>query len=507
MKNNPRYLSMINGVSFVNEKPTQLPDEIVRIQKTSCVKKMPSSINSIYSYLSGETDIHDFANEYREELSMVFSNSNQEIEDLPRYVYDEFRYSKQTPSISKLRVSEGFKAGLIDFVSNALIRTKDGSWKDAIHNHSLPAETSLVDILNYVKSQKVNVIPSVTTDDLEVAEERGVLIIGSDTIARKEDGRWIESEHKKSFDEGDLIRLLHHQNKPVAIYANLPESRYYHANVSDKNTPSDRHLVRKGSSIQGDAFYATSSVDEAVRIYGNPKSFELRGKLLGMREREGVDDSKYMFGHLYELKSSNCSFKASLKSRHLSANEIPSVAAFMLVASENNIPKGYAENAWMQIKSAQSTYEVYRVLNELNAYSPQFSGSTNCMSQLIRGLGFDSIEVVFPSEEQILGFRERAKEIESLSDEEASALKINKQNVFSRIAQVIDLIENSIPARAQKSHLIAFNENKVRTEHLGLLPLNKELVGKTDNFYTREKPIELSDLFSRAKNADMELGS
>lgn len=503
MKTSQHYLDMIGHCTQINSRGNYISRELKNIGANLSTRKIKTTHESLHEFLVNGSDIEELCENYKYDRDAVFNSPRIESNDL---IYDVFDHLDE-PIIAEARITEGFKAGLIDTINNAYMKT-DRGWIDDEQAVILPNDASLEDVRSFL-SEKIRIIPSLTAYDLENFENIGECNINGKLIAKKdEDGQWIDQDSNKKFDEGTLIRLLHHRRDPIAILAGLPAGNIYHATVTDSKLPEESHIMREGVCMQGDAVYGTSSVNEAVKIYGNPKSYEVGGRYLHEGEEGRLKKEKNIFGHLYQIHTQGSLYKASLKSKNLNFDEVPSPSVITLLAKENDTSLGFANNWWMMMKSSSSTYDLYMALNEFatTMYKNNPKGETgkNVLGKVLSSMGYQGLEIIFPSKEKVAEYRTKTEELKNIDKEEFLKFGVNRDVVAEELSNYLQRLEDAIPAKAEKSHLLVFRPELVEKKHVALLPLNKEILGKKDFFYSREEEISIDDIQAKTSEKRLE---
>lgn len=493
MISDKRELKLCGNATIVNDGGSNFIHSRLKSKPTKMSIKNSIEVSPIHDLLRGEfDDLIDFNETYKSSILEKHENNY----DSPLEVMDEIERDYENPSIPNSRIILGFEKGLIDHINGALYLTSDG-WNDARGDIVGLSDASLDQIREYV-SNKANIIPEVSIQDLEHAESVGELFIEGVLYANKSEGRWTDVKTLRKFDEGSLVRLLHHRNEKVVIFGSHVENKFYHGVVTEHNKPFEKFRLRKGSSIQGDGHYATTSLNEAVKVYANPKSFEISGKLLGMRDK-GLDTSGYKFGHVYESTTKANIYRASINKTIHSFTEVPSLHSFMAIAHGNDTSIGLANNLWMSMKSGPTTYDVYTKINELNKDAIRSNKPGDLIEKIIGSLGFEAIEIVHPKKELAV-FRKKITELEDISEEDFLSAKLRKTNIINQCVNYIEGLEQSISAKADGSHLILYNLDKLESKYLTLLPLNKEILGKKDFFYSSDEKVTIESILEKKKD-------
>lgn len=504
------HLDLLNDYSIINPiMDTHYNSEIKALKKYPTPRKNNAATsNSVFQFLSGHNDVVDFLELYQSEKREQFDHSYPAIAEH----LDEILQlnAEQRFPISKDRIRAGFAVGVVDFISGSLTHTR-GGWLNEKGHLALPPDATLNDIGKYVKSETYTA-PELSVRDLKQAENEGKLYIGGKLAAEKVEYlgalMWQDKESEKLFNEGDLIRLLHHRNETFCFAnTNLKGNEYFHANLSDKPEPVTDIKFREGVSRQGDGFYSTSSLNEAVKIYGNPHSVESKGKLLHIRENEKQDTTNHNKGHLYSVSTDAKVFVASIESTNLTAHTIPSLPLTLGLAKKYGANTTFATNKWLEMKDSTSTYELYCHLNELNQAAQRASGKNSFMTDTLKAMGFEGIEIVFPQSE-IDNYKEKLTEISNLPEDFFRENKVRKENILEAVKGFIDNFESGIPTKAEMSHLIVFNPNKIQKEFLLTLPKAPEperderFTPIKKGLYWSDKKVTMDDLTKKEMSFD-----
>ena len=492
------YIEMIGHVSKINSVGHLLTQEVKNLTPSVSSPAFRMSIGSCHEFLVEENhDIDDFIGSYKYDLDAKYKSVRDWDDDDMDLGWESFMQMND-PVIGQCRIDVGYKYGLIDAQSHSFIKTDEG-WRNEEYEVVLLADASLEDV-NQMVSEKVRVVPSFTLADFEKAEESGEFFIKDVMVASKnQEGYWIDHGSQRKFFEGELIRLLHHKNDSFVLMGGHTEEQIFHGNVSESNKPESEFKVRKDSSFQGDCVYGTTSVDEAVRVYGNPRSYEIRSKLDRDRDLHNVDPSLSKFGHLYELNTSASLYQASLKPKHISYNDLPSYSSFQLLAKHTGLSEGFASNQWQEMRTAACTLDVYKTISVFCNRARLERADPNIFKQIFGSLGFEGIEINVPSKEVIKGFKSAVNELRELDESEFKDRKVKKESLIKVLDDYVQGIEGCIPPKAQNSHVVVFDQGQVESQHLTILPLHKHFVDKDDAFYSRDKSISLDEVIHMVK--------
>lgn len=460
---NNKYLEQFRNKNLINAGySTMIPEELKVLNNSYYQRKAGFSIlnrETLMEFLKEENstvdDCVNYMNQEARSKNLVF-DLNETLD-----VYYSY-YSKNKPYVGNVTIENGIKNGLVNYISGVLVKKEDG-WFNELGEKKLDLEVELKDFIKFI-NKKVNIVKEYSIDDLREIEKKGEYFIDNKLIAKlvnKGDSVvWLDLERNKEFDKDDLIRLLHHRDEVIILSNNNIQKKYYHANLSKSDLPQTEIKVRENSSKQGTAFYASSSLDEVVKTYGNPYSFELRGKLLSLKDN-GEDIEGVNKAHLYEIKSKGNVFNANIYEMP-SIYELPSLP-LLLALGEEKINKEYIHSLWLRMKDSSSTYEVYQHLNEFNDHAYSSYGIRNLMIKALKSMNYDILEINFP-EETISVYDKKIKEIKNSSENETV-----KDNIIKRLDLIIKELKDSIPAKAENSHLITFNKEDVIFKHIGLL--------------------------------------
>jgi len=423
---------------------------------------------------SGIERVIDNFNSVKKETNMSFSYDYKELMD---------KQSRNRYSIPDKRIYNGYEAGMIDFVSNAIVKTKNG-WINQNGDMVLEEDATIEDVLEFSKGIS-NILPSFSLRELEEIEDQGVLIINGEVIAKKdEQGGWLTYSDNfggrslVKFASGDIVRLIAHSDIEVAIYGFQQKESLYHGNVTKSIKKEDQHISRKNISMQGDGLYSTGSISEAVKIYANFKSFEVSGKLLDEYNKGLLDKKDFVFGHVYETSTSAACYSVSFKPEHINILSIPSLSAFVAVAKSVGESEVYFANQWLKCKDKNSSFEVYAAINRVNSVSPR----NNIFYKMFSSLGFEGVDIEFPKKELLKNLIDSIVELENMDDSYFEGTGISKNYVLDDFNIQLEEVMESVPAKAEVRHNITFDSLLVSKNHLKLLPIN-------NNSYTEQLEI------------------
>ena len=123
------------------------------------------------------------------------------------------------------------------------------------------------------------------------------------------------------------------------------------------------------------------------------------------------------------------------------------------------------------------------------------------------GSGFEGIEIVFPQNE-IESYKEKLTEISNLPEDFFRENKVRKENILEAVKGFIDNFESGIPTKAEMSHLIVFNPNKIQKEFLLTLPKAPEperderFTPIKKGLYWSDKKVTMDDLTKKEMSFD-----
>ncbi len=505
---NPQYLNLLFHASCVNSVGRNfISGDIETMQRrlSRYDENLPKSYpeKAVFGFLNDDIGFSQFAEQSTAETRNKVDNYIYSIEDAHENYYQHFnRNPDNKPVVGLKRLVRGYESGAIDYISGALVKTDKG-WIDDQNKVMLSKDAFFEEVLKLVR-RRADIIPEFSTDELEKAEHTGTLSIGTKEIAhiKEVDGqkKWIDTTSNRMFDHGDLIRLLHHRDEPCIIYTSKLNHEYFHGAISPDSKPLDALPIRKGMSIQGDGVYATASVNEAVKIYGNPYSFESRSKLLSLREKEGVDDSTYNKGLLFSMTTTANIYNANLNAHRITFNDIPSLPLVAALAHSAGINQTFATNKWIDMKNSSSTLEVYQHIEDLT--TGHGNNRQDVLKSTLLAMGFEGIEIEVPTE-KLDDYKHKLDSVKKKPDIIFSELNINKENVIKQLNYFIEGIESTIMPKAEVSHLVVFNSDKVQREFLGVLPpAVKVEYGDTppDNIYYSSEPLTLNSVLPSKEN-------
>lgn len=512
---NPQYLNLLFHVNCVNAVGRNfIHGDIEKMERrTSRYDNSPRSYpeKAVFNFLNDEIGFSQFAEQATTETRNKVDNYIYSAEDAHESYYQQFnRNPDNKPVVGLNRIMRGFESGAIDYISGALVKTDKG-WIDDQNQIMLNKGASIEDVFSLVK-RRADIVAEFSTARLEQAEHTGTLSVGTKEIAHLKDvdgqKKWIDTTSKRMFDHGDLIRLLHHRDEPLIIYTSKLSHDYYHGAISPDSKPLESLPVREGMSIQGDGVYGTASVNEAVKIYGNPYSFESRSKLLSLKENQGVDDSTYDKGLLFSMTTTANIYNATLDQHRITFNDIPSLPLVLALSHSAGLNQVFATNKWVDMKNSSSTYEVYQHMQDLT------TGHGNRRQDLLKSMllatGFEGIELEVPAS-KLEDYKYKLDSVKNKPEIIFEKHGLKKDEVIKQINHFIKGVESAIMPKAEVSHLIVFNEDKVQRSFLAMLPpAVKVPYGETppDNVYYSKEPLTLNAVLPPKdieRNNDMSL--
>jgi hypothetical protein len=490
MKLNSKQVKSIGIFTCINLPGANLKTDVENINVK--IGDGSTATGSTFDYLinnDSKGDIYQYIENYKNERK----NATSHIE--PDELLVDAGNEAGEPFVPEMRVKTGFKAGFIDFINGAMI-LKDDGWYDEDQTLVAKNDASEEDIIKYLKTF-VGIIPSYSIIDLQNAEDLGEFHYNGNLRAFKEHGVWHETNSdgfSKPHPEGDLIRLLHHSSMPMFLTGKNSNDPIYHGAVSNKMKQEEKHYRRDGMSMHGNGIYGTGSLNEAVKIYANPKSFELSGKLLDLNEKGILIRKEHVFGHLYKLETSANILQVNRDNVHMSKSLVPSLAAIILLADESKVSRTYATKCWLRMSAAQCTYDVYEAINKFSHYASMNSKDNTIFSKIYEGMGFEGINIEFPSKNLIEDAQRLLFNLKISDNYLFTSEGVNKNVLVSNAEDYLNKLKESIPPKANGRHLIVYDTSKVNKIHLKSLPVNQEILQNKDEFYSSDENITLKQV-------------
>ncbi|MDK9789886.1 hypothetical protein [Vibrio sp. D431a] len=385
-----------------------------------------------------------------------------------------------TVPITETRVQQGFKAGLVDYGLGAIIKVGD-KWFDKNNEVEIKSEQ---DALSYV-SKYTSIIPCLYQHDIEQMDQSGVITLNGDVVATrsKEEGELVETWklHKTGRQlTGEALRVLHHLDYPLAIMNSAAHADLYHGTLTDKESMSKFDSKPMTTSMRGSGLYTTRSINEAVTVYANPKSFEVSMK------REGASDEekarmKSENGLLLKLRvsGSNCFYNADFNrdSGFKTLGDMPSPHAIEALCnsfktnnpSTDKMLENTAKRTVSKLFNARTHYDCYVVMNELNTElgklnQKEFRRSGGALSRLISSMGYDAINIVPPKPEQIQHIRDLIDDVDrprSEVNETITDLSITPKAMKTYLDNHLKAICSSVAPKMEMGHTLFFDQDKL----------------------------------------------
>lgn len=417
------------------------------------------------------------------------------ISENDMYWLSENLTSKQF-TLPRHRLTIGFEAGHIDLISQAYTKTEKG-WINSQLKVVAANNASLKDIENTLIPKNITLIDSFSNGDLERLKGAERLELSGMIIAEKgSDGKWIK-KNRGSFNPDEVERVLAHSNFPFYVYDDAPDGDMYRGSVTDGLEASAGLSTLEGSSKYGDAYYASSSLSEAVRIYANPFSLESSGRILGLQDKGLADKNSQIVGHVHRMsaKGTQCQ-NINLNEIYPTALDTPSITSMMLIAELAGVSRILTARLSIGISKARSTFEAFSLISEFSDICNRNGGDNSTLKKIYQSLGFSAIKI-----ELNMDLLKSVKcKIEQLNDHDEEYFKMlgaKKETLLKDANQQFRTLTQAIPKGAQGDHLIAFNKDVVKFEFIKTLPLNRDMFNTPrSGIYNRETTLEIDEITS-----------
>lgn len=422
-------------------------------------------------------------------------------------VMDEYKSAAffMNVMIGENRINKGYDAGIIDIVKDAYRLTDDG-WVNSSGKVVMPNDVSLEAFQDYIEYQ-CEVIPFLSEADLDRANEAGVIAIKDKVIARKTGANWTMEDSGREL-YGDASRVLHHSNERVIIGSNPVKQEVYHATVTPEADFAESKgefygFESRGISAQGDAFYMTKSQNEAIRVYGNPRSFERRGAPHALNRPDLIGAVHRGMLHKISVTNDANIFDADFNTTQptFCMDSKPSAHLLKVIADQHGLSERVAS---IQIAKTMSLcdqntnqFDVYLAISEFASSMVHFSGSSktpNPLGKIFQAMGYDGIQISEPDKTVIKSIENVAEQIENERGDYYYAiddLGYNPQVVANNLRGYLQKIKNLEIPKLQIGHVIMFNANEdlISIKENVELPMHREFISPNseDNFYSIEK--------------------
>lgn len=376
----------------------------------------------------------------------------------------------EKPLISQHRVEAGFKAGLIDHVNGAIIKTESG-WLNQNRDIVLQVDARLDEVLSYT-TRHADVANLITTKEMDVFLESDKIVIDGDVIATrasKEDS-WTmpygERVHGGSSDTSyDVIeRVISHSDKKF-FFVDRGSDELYHGSVSSKEIEHGLSGEPDKNSRTGAGTYTTKSLHEAITVYANPFSFSQSTRRLIANDAQ-VGSEKRNFSHLHVLSATgqSCLYHARLDSPGLTNDEMPSPHALSLLISERSKRQEFDDKMMHGVYLSSNTYEVYSALKAINeSILAEDVSDGSFLPTVLASMGYDGIDIDFPSEQFLDSISMLRDKIKLDMPDELVSFKeqgFKPAGVDRLLRHYQTRLLEGIPPKASMGHVIFFDGDK-----------------------------------------------
>lgn len=461
----------------------------------------PMALVDAQSQCIDTDEVIDYVNTFRK--NSISSLSNIELNEVMSD-YDNAIYYSEI-SIGENRVTKGFEAGLIDIINDAYRLTNEG-WVNSSGAIVMPANVELNTFKDFIE-YKCEVVPYLSRKDIDDANDSGIVKVNDKVIATKSDSIWKFTDTGRELS-GDALRVLHHSNEKVIIGSEIVKGEMYHATVTPESELPEINgefygFDSRGISAQGDAFYMTKSQNEAIRVYGNPRSFERRGAPHSLNRPDLIGAVHRGTLHKFEVTNEANIYDATFDTNQptFCMDSKPSAHLLKVIADEYGVSetmKGILVSKTLSMcNQGNSQFEVYLAVSEFATSVKESSGSSeakNPLGRIFTALGYDGVEISEPNKNLISSLTELVNEIEGKKGDVYDTLidnKLNPDSACRNIQSYLLKVKQSEITKMEKGHVIMFNANNdlLRLTETINLPMHMEFIspGAEDNFYNIEK--------------------
>ncbi len=419
-------------------------------------------------------------------------------------------YYKTDMAISEKNILAGYKSGFIDIIKDTIHLESDG-WYNKDNQKICDANVSAHE-LKEILSWSIQILPHLDTDTIKEMDNNGVVTFDGKPIAFKTDSNWTFVENGRQLS-GDAMRVLHHSDCSFTYSEATDNLDLYHAvtmSEDEYNKSGTKFFgyVSRGNSKQGDGLYLTGSLNEAVRVYGNPESFERKSHAYANKEEHLVHQTQRGVLHKFSVSNANI-YDASFDNNYptLLMDSKPSPILLRTIANkfeiEDKIKDIVLAKTNSMIINSSNQFDVYLAIYEFANSLGSYSGnpdSRNVVKQVFSAMGYDGIKVTPPNEKKL----NTINEIASLYKDYCSGrtkeifydgLKI-KPFVAKHIASYAVKVKDAQIPKMENFHVIVFSPDdllcKIK-ESITLPKHKKYFVERSegteviDDFYDLEK--------------------
>lgn len=419
-------------------------------------------------------------------------------------------YYKTDMAISEKNIQAGYKSGFIDIIKDTIHLESDG-WYNKDNEKICEPNVSIQE-LKEILSWSIQILPHLETDKIREMDNNGVVTFDGKTIAFKTDSSWTFVENGRQLS-GDAMRVLHHSDCSFTYSEANDNLDLYHAvTMSEedykKNGTNFYGYVSRGNSKQGDGLYLTGSLNEAVRVYGNPESFERKSHAYANKEEHLVRQTQRGVLHKVSISNANI-YDASFDNNYptLLMDSKPSPILLRTIANKYDIEDRIKEIILAKTNSmiinSSNQFDVYLAVSEFASSLGSYSGnpeSRNVIKQVFSAMGYDGIKITPPNQKKLNTINEIAtvykdycsgKTNEILYD----GLKI-KPFVAKHIASYSVKVRDTQIPKMENCHIIMFSPDNslCKIKESITLPKHKKYINERDvgtqvidDFYDLEK--------------------
>ncbi len=399
-------------------------------------------------------------------------------------------------SLPESRITQGIKAGLIDYAVGALTKIGD-HWIDLESKQTL-LET---EISGFIQSKGVELVPVVTRQLMADFDESGVISIGDNVIATKidEPARGLPTwqiANSETTVKGSAERVLSHASVPFITPEKLSSEEIWHGTLSSSKNEINSAKSAMSSSRRGVGLYGTMSMTEAATIYANPFHHMTREKRFTYGDA-AIETEDY--GHLVKLGSTDKTtpFVANWSNDAYFKSVLNTPSPFLIQAICNNFRNEAPESmskridkieltAVSNIFEAQSNYELYMAIDTLSSDLLSVDNKAALklgapIANLFQSLGYDTLEITPPTPAELkkifdtkLAVINDVDYVHDLAKDNGVAVK----HLVESIEHLAESVRVTTPKNLDQGHVIFFDNNTAPefSESLGL-PTHNSILG------------------------------
>lgn len=515
----------------INETVSQTTNK-VKIFVESRISDISQS-NRTYSFsdLLTRTDFHDrlegFLNAHSEIRNIQLRSSIDNNENLDNYIREHAISASENKSISELRLIHGFRAGLIDLNTEALMLTDKG-W--ASHKGEIVAnkDASFEDISSICESYS-SILPTFTAQDLKRADEIGKLYIRDKLVAEKVNPNAPDglSNDWYIFSQDRVLtgfpdRVLHHQDEPVYIVPDtmsLSQGMYHAGLFLESDVANDAVSLNApnehtfGISVPGNGVYL-ANLDEVVKKFGNGISLarqHMKEYIVDNIDPNYTNENRQGVVFKGEVDLSLSIYDANYNDGTYMASSTAKPSPYAIMAVINNSSHPNQEilklRAISDLSCAENPFEVYRCIERLShEITNQGKSPSPVIPTIFASMGYDSVKITPPTKAQRASLKELREDFMNDDGELWSEFKYycKEGNPNSTRKQFINYSSNllsGVSGAIENSHLVIYSTDKEKVKFIEKLALPKHTYFTCDN---KLESLESDPVFSQdnGKNYD-----